>query len=82
MIGCVKLFHTAPSHVREETDILGTLFSLLASDPDPNVVMCALLGLNEILEFEGGFPVRPKSVVQGRKKIMESFILHVFVFLF
>ena len=49
VIGCLKLFHAFPAHVMEETNFLETLFAMLSSDKNTDVVHALLATLDEIL---------------------------------
>jgi AP-4 complex subunit beta-1 len=61
VIGCIKLFRYSPDIIKEG-GYIETLYVLL-KDSDPQVVINAMMALNEVLENEGGILITRKLVI-------------------
>lgn len=69
IIGCIKLYRQIPSMVKDG-DYIETLYKLL-KDMDSQVVINAIIALNEILEEEGGIAITRKLIIYLLNRLKE-----------
>lgn len=71
VMGILKVFHLAPSRVKDDdNDMLDIMYNMLR-DRDPQVVVNCIVALNEIMADEGGIAINQAIVHHLINKIRD-----------